>query len=119
MQFEVEALRVSSFGNLLHQPQLQLKGSKYCIYSGDVNQDGTVDITDMVLIDNDSYNFAGGYLSTDVTGDGTVDITDMVIVDNNSYKFVGKVVPQAKSKAKPKVIGQTANQTVKITNVVK
>jgi len=43
----------------------------------------------MVLIDNNSYNFVGGYVSTDVNGDGVVDISDMVIVDNNSYNFVG------------------------------
>ena len=77
-------------------------GTKWCLYGGDTNQDGVIDITDMVLIDNDSYNFIGGYVSTDVNGDGVVDITDMVLVDNNSYNFVGVMKPGAKNI--PKVV---------------
>jgi len=69
--------------------------SLWCIYSGDVSQDGIVDISDMVLIDNDSYAFASGYVASDVNGDGSVDISDMVLVDNNSYNFVGKHTPAA------------------------
>lgn len=70
-----------------------LKGSKYCIYSGDVNQDATVDLTDNQLIDNDYYDFASGYLSTDINGDLIVDIDDAAIADNNAYNFVSRVRP--------------------------
>lgn len=52
---------------------LVLKSGVYCVYSGDVNQDGTVDGTDTQLIDNDSYNFNSGYLATDVNGDNFTD----------------------------------------------
>lgn len=38
------------------------------MYSGDVNQDGTVDASDVSIIDNDAANFAGGYIVTDLTG---------------------------------------------------
>ncbi|MEO8211421.1 MAG: hypothetical protein ABI840_12755 [bacterium] len=72
---------------------LILKGTKYCIYSGDVNQDGTVDLTDLSLIDNDAYNFVSGYVNTDITGDNYVDLEDLSIADNNAYNFVSKVVP--------------------------
>ncbi|MDQ3020545.1 MAG: SBBP repeat-containing protein [Bacteroidota bacterium] len=70
-----------------------LVGLKYCIYSGDVNQDGIVDINDNELIDNDSYNFASGYLATDVNGDMSVDIADAAIADNNAYNFVSRISP--------------------------
>ncbi len=70
-------------------------GSKYCIYVGDVNQDGYVDPLDLSLVSIDSYNYAAGYLSTDVNGDGYVDPIDMAIVDENSYNYVSIVNPWA------------------------
>ncbi|MDQ3020301.1 MAG: hypothetical protein M3R36_06995 [Bacteroidota bacterium] len=70
-----------------------LKGSEYCVYSGDVDQDGNVDISDLSLIDNDIYNFSSGYLSTDLTGDYNVDLSDAAIADNNAADFVGKITP--------------------------
>ncbi|MEO8209679.1 MAG: hypothetical protein ABI840_03890, partial [bacterium] len=39
-----------------------LEGTKYCIYNGDVNQDGTIDLSDGGLIDNDVFNFGSGYV---------------------------------------------------------
>ncbi len=65
----------------------------YAIYSADVNQDGTIDLTDGSLIDNDAFNFASGYLPTDVNGDGVIDLADAVYADNNALNFVGKVTP--------------------------
>ena len=66
---------------------------RYAIYSGDVNQDGVVDATDALLIDNDANNFLTGYINTDVNGDYSVDATDALIVDNNSANFVSKIIP--------------------------
>jgi hypothetical protein len=68
---------------------LKIKGSKYCLYSGDVNQDGYIDLLDVVPIYNDATLFtAGNYLSTDLTADGIVDLTDLTICNNNSSNFV-------------------------------
>ncbi len=69
------------------------KLGKYCLYSGDVNKDGIIDLTDTQLIDNDSYNFISGYISTDVNGDNYVDVSDASIADNNSSNFVGEIAP--------------------------
>lgn len=80
-----------AFGN-----NMILKGTKWCIYSGDVNQDGVVDLGDLISIDNDAYNFATGYLTTDLNGDSNVDLFDMIICDNNSYNFVGAITPMTK-----------------------
>ena len=66
---------------------------RFAIYSGDVNQDGTIDLTDGSLIDNDALSFASGYLPTDVNGDDVTDITDAVLADNNGFNFVSKITP--------------------------
>ncbi len=65
----------------------------FAFYSGDVNQDGTIDATDVSAIDNDAQNFVGGYVVTDLTGDDFVDGTDFVIADNNAANFVSVVRP--------------------------
>ncbi|MBK8981852.1 MAG: DNRLRE domain-containing protein [Ignavibacteria bacterium] len=69
------------------------KINNYCIYSGDVDQDGLVDITDGGLVDNDASIFATGYIPTDVNGDDLADIADASIVDNNANNFVSKITP--------------------------
>lgn len=66
---------------------------RFCIYSGDVNQDGTIDVTDLSMIDNDASNFLTGYVVTDLTGDDFVDVTDATIADNNAFNFVSVVRP--------------------------
>ena len=78
-----------AFGS--NQIQVDTSPVRYAIYSGDVNQDGTIDLTDLSLIDGSYYGT--GYLPTDINGDGVVDISDSAIADNNSYNFVGKVTP--------------------------
>ncbi|MEO8210158.1 MAG: hypothetical protein ABI840_06325, partial [bacterium] len=65
-----------------------LKLGAYCIYSGDVNKDGVIDLTDTEIIDNDASNFVSGYVQSDVNGDDIVDIDDASIADNNSFNFV-------------------------------
>ncbi|PKP03250.1 MAG: hypothetical protein CVU14_02170, partial [Bacteroidetes bacterium HGW-Bacteroidetes-9] len=75
-------------GNLLQTPD-----GEYVIFGGDIDQDGLVDTGDMTPLDNDSNDFASGYLSTDVNGDGLVDTGDMTIVDNNGTNFISSVTP--------------------------
>ncbi len=77
-----------AFGN-----NTMLKGTVYCIYSGDVSQDGVVDLSDGSLIDNDAFNFASGYLNTDLTGDDVVDLSDASIAENNAFNFVSAITP--------------------------
>lgn len=70
-----------------------IKGSKWLIYSGDSNRDEAVDISDLLLIDNDASQFLTGYLITDVNGDRFVDVSDVAIADNNAANFVGRITP--------------------------
>lgn len=65
----------------------------FAMYSGDVNQDGTVDAGDLALADNDASAFATGYIPSDVTGDFSTDATDLALIDNNASLYVSKVVP--------------------------
>jgi len=78
----------SAFGN-----NLVLKGSKYCIYSGDVNQDKNIDLNDLILISNDASVFTSGYVNTDVDGNKISDLSDKLIAYNNSNKFVNVISP--------------------------
>jgi len=71
----------------------KLVGTKYCLYSGDVNQDGFIDASDLALIDNDSYNSVTGYVNTDLNGNFIVDGTDALIAENNAVNFVQVVTP--------------------------
>ena len=75
-------------GNLV-----QMIDSHYAIFGGDVNQDGVVDGSDFVPVDNLVSNFGSGYISEDANGDGVIDGSDFVIIDNNSSGFVGIVTP--------------------------
>jgi hypothetical protein len=69
------------------------KSGEYCFYSGDINQNGAIDLTDVTLVYNNSIVFASGYLSTDVTGDNLTDLSDLVLTNNNSSAFVVKRRP--------------------------
>jgi len=76
--------------------QIQVDTSPYDVFaffSGDVNQDGTIDASDVSAIDNDASNFVGGYVVTDLTGDDFVDGTDFAIADNNAANFVSAITP--------------------------
>jgi len=77
-----------AFGN-----NLKNKLGKFCIYGGDVNQDGIVEATDNSLVDNDASNFIIGYVNTDLTGDNTVDGNDLAITDNNAFSFITVIKP--------------------------
>ena len=72
---------------------LVLKEGKYCVYSGDVNKDGSIDITDVSQIQSDADNYVTGYVVTDLNSDFQTDITDASIADNNASNFVMVVSP--------------------------
>lgn len=73
---------------------LKRKGTKYCIYSGDINFDGVIDGSDAIRVHSDSFIFlTGNYLITDLNGDDVVDGSDYSIVDNNAFNFVVTISP--------------------------
>ncbi len=82
---------IQAYGNNLKQ--IDTSPVVFGIYSGDVNQDGVIDVLDAGPADNDSYNFVTGYVNTDVNGDNVVDTVDLSIIDNNAFNFVRKITP--------------------------
>jgi len=82
--YDFTSANSQAYGN-----NLKLKGSNYCLYSGDVNQDGYISLFDMIPIYNDASAFvSGSYLATDLTGDNIVDLTDLTLCYNNSLSFI-------------------------------
>lgn len=73
---------------------MRKKGVKWCLMSGDVNQDGFVDFSDLTLVDNASYNYLSGYLPEDLNGDNFVDFSDLTIADNGAYNYSILISPQ-------------------------
>ena len=69
-----------------------LKGTKWCLYSGDINQDGTIDLNDMIpiLSDYDNLNY---HLDNDINHDGTVDLNDAVFVLSGYDNLISIIIP--------------------------
>jgi len=73
---------------------LKLKGNEFCLFSGNVNQNGFIDLDDVIRINNEATNFTvGNYLPEDLTGNGIVDLEDVTISYNNSVEFVIVIRP--------------------------
>lgn len=70
-----------------------LRGTKYCAFGGDINQDGIIDAADLSEVDNDALISAIGYIKTDITGDDYVDNSDLSIVENNAAISVSVISP--------------------------
>jgi hypothetical protein len=88
MTLDLTTSSSQSFGN-----NMVLRGSRYCIYSGDAAKDGSIDLTDLVMIQNAAAIFESGYVISDLNGDLMVDLTDELICYNNSVNFVTKMQP--------------------------
>lgn len=84
---------VSAQNNAYGDNQKEVEPGVFAIYSGDVNQDGTIDISDQADLGNDLLNFAFGYVLTDLNGDSAVDISDQAILDNNLANFISVISP--------------------------
>lgn len=95
MRFNANALsyNFSSSASQAFGNNLILKGNRYCVYSGDVNQDGVIDVTDYSLVDNDVNIFSTGYIVSDLNGDSFADVSDLSIADNNVFNFISLMRP--------------------------
>lgn len=91
LTYNFESSAAQAYGN--NMKQVDAAPVKYGIYSGDVNQDGYIDLTDLTLVFNDASSFLTGYVVTDVNGDNIVDLTDLTITYNNSSAFVSVMKP--------------------------
>jgi hypothetical protein len=79
---------MQAYGN-----NMKLINGKAHIYSGDVNQDRQIEITDASLVSNDAFEYLLGFSRTDLNGDGIVDSSDMIMVDGNVFRYVTARIP--------------------------
>jgi len=77
-----------AFGN-----NLKLVGTKWCIYGGDINQDGFVETSDLNLVFTDNVNGTTGYVATDLNGDIFIEVEDLNIVFTNNVLGIQKESP--------------------------
>ena len=72
---------------------MKKKGTKWCIYGGDIIRDEFIDGSDVSDCFTDASIGQSGYVITDLTGDDFVDGTDVSIVFNNASLGIGSSHP--------------------------
>jgi hypothetical protein len=73
--------------------QIEVAPGIYAIYSGDMNQDGTINEADLPIFTTANTTAAHGYIVSDLNGDGSVDLLDYPIYKNNAASSVNEVRP--------------------------
>jgi uncharacterized protein (TIGR02145 family) len=73
--------------------QIEVAPGIYAIYSGDMNQDGTINEADLPIFTTANTTAAHGYVVSDLNGDGSVDLLDYPIYKNNAAASVNAVRP--------------------------
>jgi hypothetical protein len=85
---DFSASATAAFGDGVNAPTVNMGGGVFALYSGDVNQDGTIDSQDMTIAENDASSFLFGYNASDCNGDGSSDSGDMTLIENNAGLFL-------------------------------
>ncbi|MEO8664660.1 MAG: SBBP repeat-containing protein [Ignavibacteria bacterium] len=85
-----DSLSKAFAGNMV---QVNTSPNKFAVFSGDVNKDGSINLTDVTLVFNAAIVNAIGYLQSDVSGDNVVNLVDLTITYNNALSFVKKITP--------------------------
>jgi len=93
MTYDFSTSITQAYGDNMIQVDASPPPPRFAIYSGDVNQDGVIDGSDIQRIDNDATFFLTGYLPTDLNGDGVIDGGDALFGENNAGKYVLKITP--------------------------
>jgi hypothetical protein len=87
-----------AFGDNMKVVDSVLVGSTYqyvfAIYSGDMNQDGYIDVFDYPIFEQDNFDQLTGYYVSDLNGDGYVDVFDYPIFELNNFNQVSLLRPQ-------------------------
>lgn len=89
MTYDFTNASSKAFGNNLKQI-----GSKWCIFSGDINQDGVIDLLDLNSVFIDNVNGVTGYTSSDLNGDMFTESEDLIKVFINRFLEVESKKPE-------------------------
>jgi hypothetical protein len=85
---DFSASATAAYGDGVNAPTVSVGSGVFALYSGDVNQDGTIDSQDMTIAENDASSFLFGYNASDCNGDGSSDSGDMTLIENNAGLFL-------------------------------
>lgn len=88
LSYDFKTSMNAAYGDGVNSPLRNLGAGRHAFYSGDVNQDGTIDIFDAQQSENEALGFQFGYNPGDVNGDMSSDIFDMQLIENNSNLFI-------------------------------
>lgn len=87
--YDFSAATAQAYGS-----NMKLVSGKASFFTGDVDRNGLVDLTDVLTVYNAGSIFtAGSYVLTDLNYDGIVDLTDVLFASNNSSAFVQQKNP--------------------------
>lgn len=82
-------LATKAYGNNL----IEVEAGVFAIHSGDVNQNGIIDITDLNLIQSSISNFGFGYIPEDLNGDRVVEAADFSFIENKILLNISRLKP--------------------------
>lgn len=88
LSYDFTATSSQAYGN-----NLVLKNGEWCIHSGDLNQDGFVDVQDLNQVFNDNVNGFIGYIQSDLNSDLFTESEDVNIVFSNYVRGVMRIRP--------------------------
>lgn len=88
MQYDFTIDSTMAYGN-----NLFYKAGRWCIYSGDVNQDGIIDSTDLINVYNSNIAGESGINVNDLNKDELVEIYDLIIVFKNFSNQIITIKP--------------------------
>ncbi len=91
LNYNFTSAQNKAYGNNLIQ-----KGTKWCVYSGDVNKDEFIDGTDVSSCFNSANLGESGYIVFDLTGDDFVDGSDLALAFNNNNLGIQALHPSSK-----------------------
>jgi carboxypeptidase T len=87
--YDFTSSSTKAYGN-----NLKLVGDKWCIYNGDINHDGVIDLLDLNSVYIDNVNGVTGYSSSDINGDMYSELEDLTKVFINYWFQVESKKPQ-------------------------
>jgi len=89
--YDFTSSSTSTWGN--NQIQVDSEPVRFAMYSGEVNGDDVIDVTDVSTVENDAFNYTTGNVITDFNGDNFVDVTDIAFADYGSANFIMLITP--------------------------